>query len=208
MSETKTLTLITKLLEVFSIFAEEKLSIAASRAFLFIAMASSDYDHPMLPSVTDVSRAIQMSPSGTSRLLSNLVESDDPLILSDKGIRDSRSESFFLTERGRMLIETALLSASLEKEIVKFFPLDLESFARSKYIERKGLSHLSLCEWNNNKTVKTSDNLMSACQSVHHREPLSAQSDVSKDSVKTHEFSNRSEALLFLCQNCLPIRPT
>ena len=127
-----------KVFDVFQILLSKGISTAAIQAILYIGMVSSEHESPVLAGGSDIARALGMSQSGTSRLLSNLLNEEKPYISSDREINDGKSASFFLTPEGKRLIEGVLSSIYEADDGNCISPLDLASYGKLKYIDKKG----------------------------------------------------------------------
>ena len=92
---------IEKALELLNTISGERLNLTEARALLFVGRVACDFEQVTLPNISDVALALDMSHSGASRLMSNLINRDIPLISTDKYRNKGRSEAYFITERGR-----------------------------------------------------------------------------------------------------------
>ncbi len=85
--------------------------------------------------------------SGASRVLANLADASGPaLIASDRGVRGARSEAFFLTQRGRDLIQKIFVILS-EGEVESFEAYTLPTFAQARFVEGMESTTLRQLSW-------------------------------------------------------------
>jgi DNA-binding MarR family transcriptional regulator len=109
---------------------------AGCQLLIFIALETLDRKSLRIPRLRDVTRQLDLSPSGASRLLETLTvrgrkdsareEGGYGLIETDDFIEGRRTDGYVLTERGRKCIEE-VLGALAARPCASFEPHDLGS---------------------------------------------------------------------------------
>ncbi len=139
---------------VLQMLNKEGVSLPAALAFLLVAGETMQLENPRLPNVSDLKDELGMKTvSGASRVLANLTDPTGPcLIASDRGIRGARSEAFFLTPRGRDLIEKILVIIS-GGEVGSFEAYTLPTFAQARFVEGMDSTTLRQASWDEANTT-------------------------------------------------------
>ena len=115
---------------------EPRITFAGCRLLIFIALETKDRNSLLLPRLRDVTRRLDLSPSGASRLLETLTvegrkgrapeEGGFGLIETDDDIKGHRTYGYVLTEKGRKCVED-VRDALAGKPCGKFEPHDSDS---------------------------------------------------------------------------------
>jgi DNA-binding MarR family transcriptional regulator len=97
---------------------EPRITEAGCRLLIFIALETRDRNRLLIPRLRDVTRRLDLTPSGASRLLETLTakgrkgrapdEGGFGLIETDDHIEGPRTKGFVLTEKGRKCVEEVL----------------------------------------------------------------------------------------------------
>jgi DNA-binding MarR family transcriptional regulator len=101
---------------------EPRITEAGIRLLLFVALETKDRSSLLIPRLRDVTRQLDLSPSGASRLLETLTaegrrgrppdEGGLGLIETDRHIAGRRTNGFVLSEKGRKCVEEVLTALS------------------------------------------------------------------------------------------------
>jgi DNA-binding MarR family transcriptional regulator len=124
---------------------EPRITEAGCRLLIFIALETRDRNRLLFPRLRDVTRRLDLTPSGASRLLETLtVEGrkgrapDDGgfgLIETDDHIEGRRTKGYVLTEKGRKCVEE-VLTALAGRPSGKFESHDSDSLLKLLMMER------------------------------------------------------------------------
>ncbi len=200
---------LTQIFELQAHFSRKGLSLAAAQAIVFIAIASSDEDSPMLPNGSDIARAIGKSQSGTSRLLANLLDEEQPYIASDRDLNDGKSELFFLTEWGHDLVESVMRAIDGSSREIRIRPLDLREYGHLKFSEKRGIFGLKVLRYHTSGhgldlALPEEDIFAALCKWTEDND---APSSIEKlQHFVRIVFSSRSLSIRFMCRWGIPIR--
>jgi DNA-binding MarR family transcriptional regulator len=139
LDQPETRRLLEGLVAVLQAFRDEapRISVAQVQATLVTALETMDTTQgERLPNVSDYAERLKLSPSGASRLMSNLSTASDeakaPLVEAERGSGARRSEAFVLTDTGRSLVARVVEVIS-GRTVKNFDTHDFLSFALARH---------------------------------------------------------------------------
>ena len=126
---------------------EPRITVAEIQAAVQVALQTMDLESTNLPAVSDVARALDMSTSGASRVLSGLAQEEGPaLVTSNRGRHGTRSEAFVMTDKGREVI-TSMLTALTRQSAEDFQAHTFKTYAQARYIDETETTKLRAVRW-------------------------------------------------------------